>query len=368
MLNAYKTSIALCAIAIACLLPDATPAQAAASTTPLTAASSNKDDGGRPATKAKIARWLEIEQLSLLTRYHYIENDNKAKAANNNQYQFVGKFRFKFDKKGKYSIDTNIATGSAFISYWNATGWGTGTLQKNLNVRQLYFDAKPNKAIEVQFGGIYINYGDTTEAIEYDNDSYITGARIEIRAPKQFYFDEISATAAALTDITRPDIFHRLRHLDVQNYHQFLVRKQVTKHVSVTGDYTFESGIDTFHEAVKIKLPPKKFLDNVLFENYERVDPDKNYGFNLFGEKKLNKMFTASGGFADINIKALNGDRFAPGKRVYFNGIAKLSPEFTLSMQLTRGVGPILPTLPKNRIDIILNYNILETLKRTKLF
>jgi hypothetical protein len=186
--------------------------------------------------------------------------------------------------------------------------------------------------------------------------------------PKKLYFDEIGLTTATIGDINRPDIFHRLRHLGIQNYHQFLVRKQLSKAVGVTGDYTFESGIDTFHEAVKIKIPPRHLIDTFLFENYERVDPDRSYGFNIFGERKLNKTFTASGGFADIHIAALNSDRFPPGKRAYFTGQAKLSPEFTLMVQLTRGVGPILPTLPRNRIDITLNYNILETLKRTKLF
>ncbi|MGH7784892.1 MAG: hypothetical protein ACREO5_13750, partial [Candidatus Binatia bacterium] len=286
----------------------------------------------------------------------------------NMQYQFVGKFRFKFDKEGKYSIDTNLATGAAFNTFWNSTGIGTGTYQKNLNLRQLYFDAKPNKAVEVQVGGIYVNYGDVTEAITYDNDSYITGARIQIRAPKQLYFDEISATTASMSDLNRPDIFHRLRHIDDQNYHQFLVRKQFTKAVGVTADYTFQSGIDTLHQAVKIKIPPKHFIDTFLFENYERLDPDQSYGFNIFGEKKLNKTFTASGGFADIHIASLNADRFPPGKRVYLTGSARLSREFNLTMLFTQGVGLIAPNIARTRLDIILTYNILETLKRTGLF
>jgi hypothetical protein len=327
-----------------------------------------KDPVKTPTTKEKIERWFEIEQLSVGTRYHFIENANRTKAANNDQYQFIGKFRFKFDKKGNYSIAANLATGPSFTTFWNATGWGTGTYQKDLNLRQLYFDAKPNEAVEVQFGGTYVNYGDLTEAITYDNDSYITGARIQLRAPKKLYFDEISATTANIGDINRPDIFHRLRHLDIQNYHQFLVRKQFSKDIGVTADYTFQSGIDTLHQAIKIKIPPKHFIDTFLFENYERLDPGRSYGFNIFGEKKLNKMFTASGGFADIHIASINNDRFPPGKRIYLTGIAKLSPEFSLTMQFTQGVGPILPTLPRTRVDIILNYNILETLKRTKLF
>ena len=73
-------------------------------------------------------------------------------------------------------------------------------------------------------------------------------------------------------------------------------------------------------------------------------------------------------GFADIHIKALNGDRFPPGKRIYFNGVLKFSPEFSLITQFTEGVGFIAPTVPRTRVDVILSYNILESLKRTKLF
>ncbi|MEP6848249.1 MAG: hypothetical protein ABI999_05285 [Acidobacteriota bacterium] len=338
------------------------PAKAADAPRPI----SDKDKG--PTTKDKIARWFDIEQLTAATRYHFIENDNKTKGANNFQYQFIGKFRFKFDKKGKYSIDTNLATGPSFISFWNASGWGTGAQVREFNLRQLYFDAKPYKAVEVQFGGLAVNFGDNTEAITYDNDNYITGARVQIRAPKKVYFDEISLTTATLADINRPDIFHRMRHLDVQNYRQFLVRKQVNKVVSITGDYTFESGIDTFHQAIKIKLPPRKLIDTFLFENYERVDPDRSYGFNIFGEKKLNKIFTTSGGFADIHIRAFNGDRFPPGKRFYFTGQAKLLPEITLMLQLTQAVGPIGPNIARSRVDFTVTYNILASLKRTKLF
>lgn len=321
-----------------------------------------------PSTKEKVKRWFEFDQLSLLDRYHFIENDNNKKAANNDQYQFVAKFRVKFDPHGKYSVAANLATGPSFTTLWNTSGWGTGKTQRNLNIRQLYFDAKPTKAVEVQVGGLYVNYGENTEAVTYDNDSYISGERARLFLPKKLYFDEVSATFARLADASQPNVFNRFRRFDKQNYHQILVRKQLNKMVGFSADYTFESGRDTFHEAVKFTLPKKQIIDTFLFENYERVDPDRSYGFNVFAEKKLNKIFTLSGGFADIHIPALNADRFPPGKRVYFTGIARLSREFTLMTQFTQGVGFIAPAVVRTRLDITLNYNILETLRRTKLF
>lgn len=338
---------------------------------PVTSAQIGPDGNNRTtntSSKDKIKRWFEFDQLSAATRYHFIENDNNRKAANNNQYQFVARGRVKFDAKGKYSVAVNLATGPSFTGFWNATGWGTGEAQKNLNLRQLYFDAKPTKAVELQIGGLYVNYGENTEATTYDNDGYITGERVQLRSPKKLYFDEISITYGRLADPVTPSIFNRFKRFDKQNYHQFLVRKQINKWAGFSADYTFESGTDTFHQAVKFKLSAKEIIDTFIFENYERTDPDRNYGFNVFGEKKLNKIFTLSGGFANIRIRALNADRFPPGKRVYFTAITKFSPEFNITTQFTEGVGFIAPTVARTRLDIILNYNILETLRRTKYF
>src|SRR5262249_26965015 len=144
-------------------------------------------------TEAKVKRWFEFEQLSAATRYHFVENDNKRKAANTDQYQFIAKFRFKFDPKAIYSIAANLATGQSFPTFWNASGWGIPARhQKSFGVRQLYFDAKPTSKVELQAGSLYINYGETTEAISYDTDGYIQGERIQIRNPKSLYFDEVS--------------------------------------------------------------------------------------------------------------------------------------------------------------------------------
>ena len=320
------------------------------------------------SSKDRIKRWFEFDQLSGAMRYHFIENDNNNKAANNLQYQFAAKFRFKFDANGKYSVAANLATGPSFTTLWNASGWGTGKTQKNLNFRQLYFAAKPAKAVELQIGGLYVNYGQSTEATTYDNDGYIVGERVQLRLPKKLYFDEISVTYGRLADTSTPNVFNRFKRFGKQNYHQFLVRKEINKWVGISADYTFESGMDTFHQAAKLKLPKKQIIDTFIFENYERTDPDRSYGFNAFGEKKLNKIFTLSGGFANIRIKALNADRFPPGKRIYFSAVAKLTPEFNVTTQFTEGVGFISPTTARTRLDIIFNYNILETLRRTKFF
>lgn len=316
----------------------------------------------------KWKRWLEFDQLSLATRYHFIKNANHRTSADNQQYQVNARGYLKFDRRGRYTVHAGLFTGNSFTSGWNNTNLGTGHYQTNLFLKQLYFSAKPVKAVEFQIGGLAINNGENSEATGYDVDGYITGERFSLRNPKKLYFDEISATSARLGELNRPSIFRRLKRFDTQNYHQFLVRKQVNKYVGFSADYTFESGADTLRQAVRVKTPKSKLLHLFLFENYERIDPNPGFGFNIYGERKIEKYFALGIGFSHIDRVMLNGDRYPRGNRIYANGIVTVNKEFTLSAAVTQGIGPIPLTLTRTRLDITLNYNFLETLHRLKIY
>lgn len=331
-----------------------------------TATITNKTD---PPTSEKVKRWFDLDALSIAARYRLIRNASDVTTGNALQYQFAGRGHFKFDKDGKYSVYAGLFTGNSITSGWNNTGLGTGSPQTNLYLKQLYFDAKPVKGLEFQFGGIPMNEGESTEITTYDNDVYLTGERVAVRMPKKYYFDEISAANGYLGDATTPSVIHRFKHLDKSNYHQFLVRKQVNKHVSFSADYTFESGRDTLHQALKLKIPKSHILDTLLFENYQRIDPDRGYGFGLYGEKVIKKKLTLGAGFTRIDKPMLNSDRFPPGKRAYVQASVKLTPELTLSSDVIQGVGHMpSPTSQRTRFEIILSYNILEMLHHKKLF
>jgi hypothetical protein len=314
---------------------------------------------------AGFKRWIDVDTFNLATRYRYIRANNNVMVADQQQWQFALRTRFKFDKAGRYSVNAGIFTGPNFTGGWNNLGPGTGKLQTNVYVKHLYFDAKPTKNFEVQFGGISINNGENSEVTGYDVDNYITGERVVVRAPKTLFFDEISATNAYLGDLTRPSIFGRLHRLGQANYHQFLIRKQATKAISFSADYTFASGTDTLREAVRIK-PKHLILNTVLFDAYQRVSTPNGYGFDFFGEKVINKYVAANGGFARIDRRfILNGDKYPPGKRLYTALIFKLRPDLTLSPVLVHAVGGLpSPVSHRARFDLILGWNILETLHR----
>jgi hypothetical protein len=322
-----------------------------------------------PAVKRPNAfqRWFDFDTIALQTRYRYVSTNSGIGNIHQAQWQVLVKGHFQFDAKAKYRVNWTVNTGPVFAAGWNNTGWGTGLHQTNLYVKHLYFDAKPTKKLEFQVGGLEFTRGDTTEVIGYDNDGYMTGERVTIRAPKSLYFDEISATAGFVGDLAHPSVFYRFRrHVDNFDYHQFLVRKQVTKQVGFTAEYSFQDGRDTLREAVKVKAPRRLYFDTLLIESYQRLDPQRDGGFNGFAEKVVNKRFTVNGGFARIDRRlTLNADRFPPGKRIYIGSVIKLSPVFSLNPVLIHAVGDLPTALtPRTRLDIIFTYNLLEDLKR----
>lgn len=317
----------------------------------------------------KLYRWLELQTAMLGHRYRFLEN---SAAVSTGIHQFNDSFqgRFKFDAKGKYSLNIGVYTGNAFVLSWDDSGWGGGQSNTTHYLKQLYFAAQPIKGIEVQYGSLYIKRGESTEITTYDNDGYIMGGRLTLSRPKELFFNEIAVTYAYLGDANRPNINKRYNRLRQANYHQFLVSKNLGNRAIISADYTFQSGIETLHEGITLITPELRVIDNFRFENYQRIDVNAAYGFALNAEKSLYRRFTVGGGYADIDINygGLNSDRFNKGRRLYLTGNVKLNSEFSLATFWTRAVANDFTVSNCTRLDVVLNYNLLETLRRAKFF
>ncbi len=323
-----------------------------------------------PATvpEGKLARWFDLQTASISNRYQFIENARGATTASHEQYQVTFKGRFKFDEKGKYSLHAGVFSGRNFFSGWNSSGWGSSRATSNLYLKELYLSVKPARGVELQSGSLYLLHGEATEITAYDYDGYVMGQRITLSRPDNLWFDEVSYTTGYLGDFSTPNInkrYHRLRQV---NFHHFLAGKKINERVRASADYASEAGVDVFRQAIKIRMPEAKIIDTFLFENYERAGKAAGYGFNVYGEKQLHRRFTLGGGYAQIDRSNLNSDRFLQGKRLHLNGLVTLTPEFSLTVGVTQAVGTLPGNLPRTRLDIGVNYNLLHSLKKTGLF
>ncbi len=319
--------------------------------------------------ECKLCRWLEVETATITARYRFIENSNSTVTNNQVQDSQAFKGRFKFDSQGKYSLNAGVASGNGFTSGWNNTGIGTGDLVTNLYLKQLYVSAKPIKNVEVQYGGLYFNRGESTEITSYDNDGYLMGQRVIVKRPQDLFFDEVSVTYAYLGDLGKSNINKRFFRLKESNYHQFLVGKKIGKRASVSVDYTFQAGTEVMREAVKMYVKELGIVDSLRVETYQRVDVKPDYGFAVGGEKLLFKRLTLSGGYAriDPNYGGLNGDRYGKGNRLLANSSFSITPEFTVSSFATRGLGNDYALGNRTRLELHFSYNLLKSLQKTSL-
>lgn len=321
-----------------------------------------------PVVHKEIKRWFDFEAFTASTRYRHVKTDG-GQSTPSQDYQVLVRGRIKFDSKARYSVVGVVETGNNIIGGWNVVGWGTGDFQPDFYLKQLYFEARPIKQLEIQFGGIAPNNGVNTEITGYDNDAYLMGERVRIREPKKFYFDEISATNGFVGDVFQPNVFRRFKRLGEWNYHQILVRKDVNKRVSFSADYTFEAGTDVLRQAVRVNAPELKIVDTFLFENYQRLDPDPGYGFALTGDKRVKRRLRILGGISKISHPMFNGDRFPRGTRLYFNPMYNVTRELSVGPLIIQAVGPLeTASLPRTRFEFLFTYNVLEALRHYRIF
>jgi hypothetical protein len=368
------------------LLPSITHGQAAPSTETAAADSQtsippkqptlpgtpNQPSTGLAGAKAEIARWFDLQNVTLNLRYRYIDTSAGRVTTNQLQHRETIRGRFKFDKAAKYTWNFGAFSGVRFTSGWDNTGWGIADAQKNFAFKASYLSAVPIPGVEGQYGGFYILKGESTELTTYDEDGFLIGQRISVKRPKQFYFDEISATAAYLTaDPREIPISRRTKYLnDTPNYRQFLVGKKFGKRAGVSTDFTYADGARTWRQGLNLKTPELRVVDTVILELYQRVNRTPESGFALTLDKAVHRSVSVNWGYASIDpaYGILNADRFQVGNRAFAMVIYNITPEFLASAFITRAFGNDIPLAQRTLSNIVFTYNVIPALKRTGLF
>src|SRR5438093_1087337 len=121
---------------------------------------------------------LELETLTLFSRYRFVENNADLVTASQMQVKDSLRARLNLDDDRRFAIHLGAFTGSSFTSSWDTTGVGTGAWAPDAYVKQLYLSAMIARGVEVQAGGLYVNHGENTEITSYDDDGYLMGERI----------------------------------------------------------------------------------------------------------------------------------------------------------------------------------------------
>ena len=318
------------------------------------------------APAAGLARWVDLQTANVLGRFRYIETSEHVVTTQQMQDSLALRARLKLDAQARLSVTGVVATGSTFTSGFNNTGIGTGDPVHAVSVKQLYLTLVPTRGVDVSYGGLAPIRGESTEITSYDNDAYLVGGRFSVRRPREWFFDEISGTAAFLGDLATPNVFRRLDRLAEVNYGQILASKKATSWLTASADLTRVSGVSTFRTAVSVALHGAAAVDAIRYEQYARAGEDAAFGFAVTAEKALVPRLTVGLGYADIDPRygGWNGDRYNRGQRMYETATMRLSPELSLAAFATQAFHDDVPISNHRRFDLVLTYNALATLKR----
>ena len=320
----------------------------------------------------KLSRWFELQTGTTGVRYRSIENSAGVRTASQIQDSGQFKARFKFDPRARLTVNATYSTGNSFTGGWNTTGIGTGAMNNHWYLKQLYAAWVPIPGVEISYGSMGFVRGESTEITTYDNDGYLTGERLSVKRPREFYFDEFGVTRAYLGDTSKPSVTNRFSRLfGGRNYYQVFASKRIGKALALSADFTSVSGVSTWHGAATLRTPFARAVDLVRFEQYSRRGGSTaGWGFNAYGEKTLFKRVTIGFGYATIDPLAptLNADRFARGKRVYESLSVKVLTDVTLQLFYTQALHNTITIPNKRRLDVIVSYNVLSGLQRLGLF
>jgi hypothetical protein len=334
--------------------------------TPLSAtAASSGQPAAKPAAPHPLARWLDVQALAVSVRYRYIEDAQDRERANQLQTQEQIRARFKFDGTGHYSLHAGFLTGGGFTSGWNSTGIGTGEGTATLTLKQLFVAAQPVSGVELQYGGLYPARGENTEITSYDNDAYITAGRATVRRPTDLFFDEVSVSAGYLGYLSEGYLFDRTGSFSRFNYWQALVSKQVGKALWISTDYSEIDEDGRLRQAARWRID-QPILDVIRGEYGVRLRGGSHDTTFAFSGEKLARRVTVQAGYANVDpvFGALNGDRYGRGNRVFTTGSFPLPLDLGASWFVQKEISPPAASTNDIRVDVILTWNVLKTLKR----
>ena len=367
----------------------------------------------KPATeKPLLGRWLDLETLSNSERYRNAYAVGGEHVFENAQQRSLIIGQIKLDAEGRYDIGFRASSGRYFnwafggytgenfadrvgspaflpsffspaesfaavqaifadpaglavIEQLKSNGW-------QFYLRELYFSATPAKPVTVEFGSFGIERGLSSEITTFDEDGYLSGERIRLHDPEHLFFDEVGFTNAFLGNIATPNLFDRGSSLKENNYRQIFAKKQLNQRVGFSGEYTWQTGIDTLREAIVVGTKESKVVDSLRFEAYERLNT-KTFagiaqspvgpigslsipgasGFAVVAQKKLGQL-SGDIGYAsvdkDYSVYAnsrvfevfgfpLNGDAYGLGNRIFAHASYAIAPGVTALGFYTHEVG-----------------------------
>ena len=305
--------------------------------------------------------WLDLQSVTIGLRYRLMENHLGTRAQNWSDHHQGLKLRLKLDRTARYSLTAVAFNGDSFQASWNLRGLRDGQSSNRLFLKQLYVTARPRPGVELQYGGLGVVRGESSEITSYDNDGYLMGQRLTL-APKRVV-DELTVTAGYLGDLRTPSVTRRLHRLSDINYGQVLVKRRLTDRLTASADFTHDDGERTLRQGVAIR--PSAAVDLIRLEAYERVSGSRGAGGAITVEKPFGRTrLAATFASVDDRYRPVNSDRYGRGRRLSLTSTTSLGRDVSLQVFLTRALEEDIAMPNRTRLDVHIRYELAALLRQ----
>ena len=178
-------------------------------------------------------------------------------------------------------------------------------------------------------------------------------------------------TEANLDGAAPPYVFRRLDRIDDLNYRQLGVVKAIGRQAAVSFDVMSHAGVRTLRAGGRVRTPEWRVADAIRVEGYRRVNgANPANGFAAAVDKALFKNRLAlSGGYASVDRHYTRSTPIASSRAIACSRSRSvpLSREWTIQGYVTRAVHNDFRVPLGTRIDAVLQYNLVPTLRRLNL-
>jgi hypothetical protein len=325
-----------------------------------------------PQLEPAIRRWLDVQTLTIYSRYRFVENSKDVTTSDQLQYKDAIRARVNFDAEKRYSVTLGYFSGGSFTSSWNNLGVGNDTtfVGSDHYLKQLYASATPVKGLELQYGGLFVNRGEGDEWLTYDDDGFLVGGRVSLRRPKMFYLDEITVTHGAIGPQSTPSLNDRWDLLGHSNYTQVLGVKRVRDLIAGSVEYDRQIGADIIRAAATLHFSARAPVSTIRYQQYWRLNQSSAAGFGLWAERPIAKGVRVQGGYVTVDqfYGGWNADRMQSGRRFFANATIPIYGPLAASFYATQALSATYAVPIHQRFDVVVSYDVLSSLRRLGLF
>ena len=301
-----------------------------------------------------LARWIDLQNATLNTRYRFIDSSEGLITTNQLQHRETLRARLKFDAPGRYALNFGVSTGfdSPAGGTTRASGWATGRTRSRSGSCTSQLNPSPES--KGSTGACTSSKGESTEITTYDDDGYVIGERVSVRRPRQFFFDEMSATVGYFSSAPEEiGVSKRVKYLnDHPNYGHFLVDKKLGTRGGVSADFT--SAGRGANLASRDERQYERTARSRLDSLRELQAHERQPGLWVCGDGHQggHSRKSASTGAMPASISSTAASTptvFTSGNRVFVMATYVISPRFTASAFITQGGRQRFPLFRRER-------------------